>query len=75
MKEMIFVVVGGGMASMRSHIFDQLRRIKTDRKITFWYGARYKREMAYVEDFDGFDETNDNFKWHVALSYALPEDD
>ncbi len=74
-KEMIFVGGGAGMAPMRSHIFDQLRRIKTDRKITFWYGARSKREMFYVEDFDGLDETNDNFKWHVALSDALPEDD
>ena len=74
-KEMIFVGGGAGMAPMRSHIFDQLRRIKTDRKITFWYGARSKREMFYVEDFDGLDETNDNFEWHVALSDALPEDD
>ncbi|MEM9355540.1 MAG: NADH:ubiquinone reductase (Na(+)-transporting) subunit F [Pseudomonadota bacterium] len=74
-KEMIFVGGGAGMAPMRSHIFDQLRRIKTDRKITFWYGARSKREMFYVEDFDGLDETNDNFKWHVALSDALPEDE
>ncbi|MEM7747925.1 MAG: NADH:ubiquinone reductase (Na(+)-transporting) subunit F [Pseudomonadota bacterium] len=74
-KEMIFVGGGAGMAPMRSHIFDQLRRIKTDRKITFWYGARSKREMFYVEDFDGLDGTNDNFEWHVALSDALPEDD
>ena len=51
-KEMIFVGGGAGMATMRSHIFDQFRRIKTDRKVTFWYGARSKREMFYVEDFD-----------------------
>ncbi len=74
-KEMVFVGGGAGMAPMRSHIFDQLRRIKTDRKITFWYGARSKREMFYVEDFDGLQETNPNFEWHVALSDALPEDD
>jgi len=47
-KEMVFVGGGAGMAPMRSHIFDQLRRIKTDRKMTFWYGARSKREMFYV---------------------------
>lgn len=74
-KEMIFVGGGAGMAPMRSHIFDQLRRIKTDRKITFWYGARSKREMFYVEDFDMLDRENENFSWHVALSDALPEDE
>ena len=74
-KEMVFVGGGAGMAPMRSHIFDQLKRIETDRKITFWYGARSKREMFYVEDFDGLDSGNANFDWHVALSAALPEDD
>ncbi|MBY8964978.1 MAG: NADH:ubiquinone reductase (Na(+)-transporting) subunit F [Algiphilus sp.] len=73
-KEMIFVGGGAGMAPMRSHIFDQLRRIKTDRKMSFWYGARSKNEMFYVEDFDMLDEENANFSWHVALSEPLPED-
>ena len=73
-KEMVFVGGGAGMAPMRSHIFDQLRRIKTDRKMTFWYGARSKREMFYVEDFDELQAENDNFVWHCALSDALPED-
>lgn len=73
-KEMVFVGGGAGMAPMRSHIFDQLRRIKTNRKMTFWYGARSKREMFYVEDFDTLQSENDNFKWHCALSDALPED-
>ena len=73
-KEMVFVGGGAGMAPMRSHIFDQFRRLKTDRKETFWYGARSKREMFYVEDFDAIQAENENFKWHVALSDALPED-
>lgn len=73
-KEMVFVGGGAGMAPMRSHIFDQFRRIKTDRKVTFWYGARSKREMFYVEDFDTIQKENENFTWHVALSDALPED-
>jgi Na+-transporting NADH:ubiquinone oxidoreductase subunit F len=72
--EMVFVGGGAGMAPMRSHIFDQLRRIKTDRKITFWYGARSLREMFYVEDFDMLQAENENFKWHVALSDPQPED-
>lgn len=72
--EMVFVGGGAGMAPMRSHIFDQLRRIKTDRKISFWYGARSVREMFYVEDFDMLAEENDNFDWHVALSDPQPED-
>ena len=72
--EMVFVGGGAGMAPMRSHIFDQLRRIKSKRKMSFWYGARSKREMFYVEDFDMLARENDNFDWHVALSDALPED-
>jgi len=72
--EMIFVGGGAGMAPMRSHIFDQLRRLKSKRKMSFWYGARSKREMFYVEDFDMLAKENDNFVWHVGLSDALPED-
>ena len=73
--EMVFVGGGAGMAPMRSHIFDQLRRLKSTRKMTFWYGARSKREMFYIEDFDMLAKENDNFEWHTALSDALPEDE
>jgi Na+-transporting NADH:ubiquinone oxidoreductase subunit F len=73
-KEMVFIGGGAGMAPMRSHIFDQLKRIETKRKITFWYGARSRREMFYVEDFDGLQREHDNFEWHVALSEPLPDD-
>ena len=72
--EMIFVGGGAGMAPMRSHIFDQLSRLHSKRKITFWYGARSLREMFYVEDYDMLQEKHDNFTWHVALSEPLPED-
>ncbi|WAJ71141.1 NADH:ubiquinone reductase (Na(+)-transporting) subunit F [Catenovulum adriaticum] len=72
--EMVFVGGGAGMAPMRSHIFDQLRRLKSKRKMSFWYGARSSREMFYVEDFDMLAEENDNFEWHVALSDPQPED-
>lgn len=72
--EMIFIGGGAGMAPMRSHIFDQLRRLHSKRKITFWYGARSLREMFYVEDYDMLQRENDNFNWHVALSEPLPED-
>ena len=72
--EMVFVGGGAGMAPMRAHIFDQLLRINTNRKITFWYGARSLREMFYVDEFDKLQEDNENFNWHVALSDPLPED-
>ncbi|WP_133407801.1 NADH:ubiquinone reductase (Na(+)-transporting) subunit F [Parashewanella tropica] len=72
--EMVFVGGGAGMAPMRSHIFDQLKRLQSKRKMSFWYGARSKREMFYVEDFDGLAAENDNFDWHVALSDPQPED-
>lgn len=74
-KEMVFIGGGAGMAPMRSHIFDQLMRIETKRKITFWYGARSRREMFFVEDFDRLQAENQNFEWHVALSDPQPNDD
>jgi Na+-transporting NADH:ubiquinone oxidoreductase subunit F len=72
--EMIFVGGGAGMAPMRSHIFDQLRRLKSHRKISFWYGARSLRELFYKEDYDQLAAENENFDWHVALSDPQPED-
>ena len=72
--EMIFIGGGAGMAPMRSHIFDQLRRLKTDRKMSFWYGARSLRELFYKEDYDMLQAENENFKWHIALSDPQPED-
>ena len=73
-NEMVFIGGGAGMAPMRSHIFDQLVRLSSRRKMTFWYGARSKREMFYVEDFDGLQREHENFSWHVALSDPHPED-
>jgi len=72
--EMVFVGGGAGMAPMRSHIFDQLERLHTKRKITFWYGARSLRELFYADDFNRLQEKYPNFTWHVALSEPLPED-
>ena len=74
-NEMVFVGGGAGMAPMRSHIFDQFKRIKTHRKVSFWYGARSFREAFYLEDFDGIQTAFENFEWHVALSDVLEEDD
>ncbi len=72
--EMVFIGGGAGMAPMRSHIFDQLNRLKSRRKMTFWYGARSLREAFYVEHFDTLARTHDNFRWHLALSDPQPED-
>ncbi|MBF0472319.1 MAG: NADH:ubiquinone reductase (Na(+)-transporting) subunit F [Nitrospirae bacterium] len=73
-NEMIFVGGGAGMAPMRSHIYDQLKRIKTNRKISYWYGARSLKELFYVEEFDALQKEHPNFRWNVALSAPLPED-
>ena len=73
--EMIYVGGGAGMAPMRSHIFDQFRRLNTNRSVSFWYGARSLREAFYVEDFDAIASEHTNFKWHLALSEPLPEDE
>ena len=73
-NEMVFIGGGAGMAPMRSHIFDQLKRLKSQRKISFWYGARSLREAFYVEEFDQLAKENPNFTWTLALSDPLPED-
>jgi Na+-transporting NADH:ubiquinone oxidoreductase subunit F len=73
-KEMCFIGGGAGMAPMRSHIFDQLKRLKSQRKMTFWYGARSLKEAFYVDEFDALAAANPNFEWHLALSEPLPED-
>jgi len=72
--EMVFIGGGAGMAPMRSHIFDQLKRLGSKRKISFWYGARSMREAFYVEEYDQLAAENPNFEWHLALSDPQPED-
>ena len=72
--EMIFIGGGAGMAPMRSHIFDQLLRINTNRKITFYYGARSLKEVFYKEEYDELARNNENFKWTLALDSPQPED-
>jgi Na+-transporting NADH:ubiquinone oxidoreductase subunit F len=72
--EMVFIGGGAGMAPMRSHIFDQLKRLHSQRKISFWYGARSLREAFYVEEFDELEKNHANFTWHLVLSDPQPED-
>jgi Na+-transporting NADH:ubiquinone oxidoreductase subunit F len=73
-REMCFIGGGAGMAPMRSHIFDQLLRLNSHRRITFWYGARSLREAFYVDDFERLAREHPNFEWHLALSEPLEED-
>jgi Na+-transporting NADH:ubiquinone oxidoreductase subunit F len=73
-NEMVFIGGGAGMAPMRSHILDQLLRQRSQRKMSFWYGARSLNELFYKDLFDGLAAEHDNFEWHVALSDPLPDD-
>ncbi|MCT4637628.1 MAG: NADH:ubiquinone reductase (Na(+)-transporting) subunit F [Bacteroidales bacterium] len=73
-REMMFIGGGAGMAPMRSHIFDQFLTQNTDRKATFWYGARSKREVFYQDHFDKIEAENPNFNFEIALSEPQPED-
>ena len=72
--EMVYVGGGAGMAPMRSHLFHLFHTLKTNRKVTYWYGGRSKRELFYVEDFRKIEEKFPNFKFHIVLSDPLPED-
>jgi len=73
-NEMMFIGGGAGMAPMRSHIFDLFETKKTKRKATFWYGGRSKRELFYQDHFEKIENENPNFKFNVALSEPLEED-
>jgi Na+-transporting NADH:ubiquinone oxidoreductase subunit F len=73
-KEMCFVAAGAGMAPMRSHIFDQLLRLKSTRKMVFWYSARNLKEAFYIDEFNQLAAENPNFSWHIVLSEPRPED-
>jgi Na+-transporting NADH:ubiquinone oxidoreductase subunit F len=73
-NEMVFIGGGAGMAPLRSIIFDQLKRLGADRKISYWYGGRSKKELFYLEDFEALEKEFENFSWHIALSDPLPED-
>lgn len=73
-NEMIFIGGGAGMAPMRSHILDQFLTKHTDRKASFWYGGRSLRELFYIDDFKKIEAENPNFKFNIALSAPLPED-
>lgn len=72
--EMVFIGGGAGMAPMRSHILDQLNRLRSNRKISFWYGARSLREAFYLDEFNELEDRHENFSWNLALSDPLPED-
>jgi Na+-transporting NADH:ubiquinone oxidoreductase subunit F len=72
-REMVFIAGGAGIAPMRSILFDQLERLGSRRKISFWYGARNIRELCYEEDFDRLAREHDNFDWYAALSDPAPD--
>ncbi len=73
-REMCYIGGGAGMAPMRSHLFHLFHTQKTDRKVTFWYGGRSKKELFYLEDFDGIKAEFPNFNYTIALSEPQPED-
>jgi Na+-transporting NADH:ubiquinone oxidoreductase subunit F len=73
-REMVYIGGGAGMAPLRSHIFHLFHTMKTDRKVSFWYGGRSKRELFYTEHFRKIEQEFPNFKYYIALSEPLPED-
>lgn len=73
-REMIYIGGGAGMAPLRSHIFHLFHTLKTNRKVSYWYGARSLREIFYEEDFRAIERQFPNFRFEIALSEPLPED-
>jgi len=73
-REMVYIGGGAGMAPLRSHLFHLFHTLKTNRKVSYWYGARSKREMFYDDHFKKIQEKFPNFSYHVALSDPIPQD-
>jgi len=73
-EEMVYIGGGAGMAPLRSHIFDLFKRLKTERKVSYWYGGRSIQELFYQKEFEELAENHENFSFHLALSEPLPED-
>ncbi len=73
-SEMVYIGGGAGMAPLRSHIFELFKNLKTGRKVTYWYGGRSVRELFYIDHFREIEKDFPNFKFHIALSDPLPED-
>lgn len=72
--EMLYIGGGAGMAPMRSHLYELFKTIKTDRKVTYWYGGRSKEELFYIHYFRDLEKDFPNFKFYMVLSEPLPED-
>jgi Na+-transporting NADH:ubiquinone oxidoreductase subunit F len=73
-SEMIYIGGGAGMAPLRSHIFELFKNLRTDRKVSYWYGGRSMRELFYVDEFRAIERDFPNFTFNIALSEPLPED-
>jgi Na+-transporting NADH:ubiquinone oxidoreductase subunit F len=73
-KEMIYIGGGAGMAPLRSHIFHLFHTLKSNRKVSYWYGGRSLRELFYIDDFRNIEKEFPNFSFHIALSEPMPED-
>jgi Na+-transporting NADH:ubiquinone oxidoreductase subunit F len=73
-KEMVYIGGGAGMAPLRSHIFHLFHTLKTNRKVSYWYGGRSAKELFYIDDFRAIEREFPNFSFHIALSEPLPED-
>ncbi len=72
--EMLYIGGGAGMAPMRSHLFHLFHTLKTDRKVSYWYGGRSRRELFYLDDFESIEKAFPNFSFNIVLSEPLPED-
>lgn len=73
-NEMVYIGGGAGMAPLRAHIFHLFQTLNTDRKVSYWYGGRSRRELFYVDHFRKLEKDFPNFRFHVVLSEPTEED-
>ncbi|HMM17161.1 MAG TPA: NADH:ubiquinone reductase (Na(+)-transporting) subunit F [Petrimonas sp.] len=75
-REMLWVGGGAGMAPLRAQIMHMTKTLKTtDRKMSYFYGARALMEAFYLEDFYELEREFPNFSFHLALDRPDPAAD
>jgi Na(+)-translocating NADH:ubiquinone oxidoreductase F subunit len=71
---MVYIGGGAGMGPLRAHLAHLFETVHTQRKVSYWYGARSRQELYYDGYFRGLEAAHRNFSFHVALSSPLPAD-
>jgi len=72
-RPIVCIAGGAGMAPIRS-IVSHLKEKNMPRKVSYYFGARSKRDLFFEDELRSIEENYPNFKFYAALSEPAPED-